>query len=117
MLGTHRNRAERRARADLLLREVQLDGKAARTPPELSGGERQRVAVARALANEPTVLLADEPTGSLDPAAVRQTIELFDRLRREHHTTIVMVTHGAEVAAAADRIVTIREGQIVETHG
>jgi len=117
MFGTNRSRAERRARADLLLAEVQLDGKAARTPPQLSGGERQRVALARALANEPTVLLADEPTGSLDPASVQQTVELFDRLRREHHTTIVMVTHDPEVAAAADRNVTILDGRIVGLSG
>lgn len=112
MLGTHRSRSERRARADALLSEVQMEGKGDRSPPELSGGERQRVAIARALANEPKVLLADEPTGSLDPASVQQTVELFGRLRREHGTTIVMVTHDDDVAAAADRTVVMRDGKI-----
>jgi ABC-type glutathione transport system ATPase component len=81
------------------------------SPP---GGERQRLAIARALANEPSILLADEPTGSLDPTSAGQTIELFRRLRDEHGTTIVMVTHDREMAAAADRMVVIESGRIVE---
>jgi ABC-type lipoprotein export system ATPase subunit len=80
----------------------------------MSGGERQRLAIARALANEPSILLADEPTGSLDPTSAAQTIELFRRLRDEHGTTIVMVTHDREMAAAGDRMVVIESGRIVE---
>jgi len=117
MLGTHRTRAQQRERARELLAEVRLDHLAARTPPELSGGERQRVALARALANEPALLLADEPTGSLDHRAVDRTLQTFADLRAAHRTTIVMVTHDREVAAAADRIVAMDEGRIVETAG
>lgn len=114
MFGTHRSRAERRARATLLLSELQLGGKARRRPPELSGGERQRVAIARALANEPGILLADEPTGSLDSEAVKDTLALFQRLRVERDLTIVLVTHDPQVAAAADRCVTIRDGRVID---
>ncbi len=114
MMGTHRRARERRARAQELLTEVRLGDKVLRKPPELSGGERQRVALARALANEPPLLLADEPTGSLDPAAVRQTVELFARLRAEHGVTLVMVTHDDEMAAAADRVVRLEAGRVVE---
>jgi putative ABC transport system ATP-binding protein len=114
MFGTHRSRAARQARADHLLAEVHLTDKRSRRPPEMSGGERQRLAIARALANEPSILLADEPTGSLDPTSAGQTIELFRRLRDEHGTTIVMVTHDREMAAAADRMVVIESGRIVE---
>jgi putative ABC transport system ATP-binding protein len=114
MFGTQRSRHERRERAELLLREVDLSDKVGRTPPELSGGERQRVALARALANEPRLLLADEPTGSLDPDAVRHTLALLDRLRAEHGLTIVMVTHDPEAAAAADRILVMEAGRIRE---
>lgn len=114
MMGTHRTARERRARAHALLGEVQLGDKALRKPPELSGGERQRVALARALANEPPLVLADEPTGSLDPVAVGQTLDLFTRLRAEHGVTLVMVTHDADVAAAADRVVRLEAGRFVD---
>jgi putative ABC transport system ATP-binding protein len=114
MMGTHRRARDRRARAIELLTEVQLGDKVLRKPPMLSGGERQRVALARALANEPQLLLADEPTGSLDPAAVRQTLDLFGRLRDEHGVTIVMVTHDSDVAMAADRVVWLEAGRFVE---
>lgn len=113
MFGTHRSGAERAARAESLLDEVQLEGKTRRRPPELSGGERQRVALARALANDPALLLADEPTGSLDSVAVEHTLALFLRLRAERGVTIVMVTHDAGVAAVAGRLVVMRDGRIV----
>jgi putative ABC transport system ATP-binding protein len=114
MLGTHRSRTEQRDRALELLAEVDLADKAERKPPELSGGERQRVALARALANEPRLLLADEPTGSLDPEAVERTLATFADLRQTHGTTIVMVTHDRAVAGAADRIVTMEKGRVLE---
>lgn len=106
-------------RAVQLLSEVQLSDRALRKPPELSGGERQRLALARALANEPPIMLADEPTGTLDPVAVRQTLDLFARLRADHGVTVVMVTHDADVARAADCIVELEAGRFVEqpTHG
>jgi len=118
MFGTHRSPHERRARVDALLGELGLEEMAHRRPPELSGGERQRVAIARALVNEPRILLADEPTGSLDSAAVEQTLALFQRLRDERPLTILMVTHDATVARTADRQITIRDGRAVdEGHG
>ena len=114
MFGTPRTRAQRRERADELLHEMQLAGMEHRRPPELSGGERQRVAIARALVNDPAVLLADEPTGSLDTASVEQVLDLFRRLRQERQLTILMVTHAPEVAMAADRVVLVRDGRTVD---
>jgi putative ABC transport system ATP-binding protein len=112
MVGTHRSRAAQRARALELLTETDLADKAHQYPPKLSGGERQRVAIARALANEPRVLLADEPTGSLDSTAVGRVLDLFRQLRVEHHVTIIIVTHDAEVATAADRTIILRDGKV-----
>jgi len=113
MFGSSLHRRERRARARQLLVDVDLAGRELRQPTRLSGGERQRVAIARALANDPPLLLADEPTGSLDTASVVHVIELIRRLRiARPELTVVMVTHDAQVAAAADRIVTMRDGQI-----
>jgi putative ABC transport system ATP-binding protein len=112
MFGTHRSHRERTERADVLLAEVDLEGKGRRLPTELSGGERQRVAIARALANDPSVVLADEPTGSLDSASVERVLGLFRRLRAETGMTLVMVTHDRDVARTADRIVEIRDGRV-----
>ena len=108
-----RSRRDRRARARELLADVDLAGRERRPPTKLSGGERQRVALARALANDPPLLLADEPTGSLDSASVDRVIDLIRRLRRDRNDlTVVVVTHDARVAAAADRIVRMRDGRI-----
>ncbi len=112
MFGTHRSAHERRARAAELLSDVGLGGCEHRLPTELSGGERQRVAIARALANEPKVLLADEPTGSLDSESTEHFLRLLDRLGSAG-MTIVMVTHDLEVAAHAHRIITMRDGRVV----
>ena len=101
---------ERRHRGRDLLRAVGLEGRERNRPPQLSGGERQRVAIARALANEPPILLADEPTGSLDSEAGRTVLDLIERLRAENGLTVVLVTHDAEVAARADRIVHMLDG-------
>jgi len=78
----------------------------------MSGGERQRVAIARALANNPAVILADEPTGSLDPEGAAKIITVFDRLHRTEGTTIVMVTHDREIASATDRVIQLEGGRI-----
>jgi putative ABC transport system ATP-binding protein len=102
----------RRRRAAELLEAVGLEGRGGNRPPELSGGERQRVAIARALANEPPILLADEPTGSLDSDAGRLVLDLLERLRRERDLTIVLVTHDAAVAARADRVVRMLDGRL-----
>jgi putative ABC transport system ATP-binding protein len=107
--GRKRKQAETRARDMLDL--LGLGDKARELPGVLSGGQRQRLAIARALANEPTLLLADEPTGALDSAGGHEVLELFKRLHADGQT-ILMVTHNDEVAAAADRIVRMRDGRI-----
>jgi putative ABC transport system ATP-binding protein len=108
--GAPKRAAERRAR-DLLDLLGLLDRSAA-APATLSGGERQRLAIARALANEPTLLLADEPTGALDSAGGAEVLDLFLRLHHEGQT-ILLVTHSRDVAAGADRIVELRDGAVV----
>lgn len=100
-------------RAADLLEQVGLADRARHLPAELSGGQRQRVAVARALANEPLVVLADEPTGNLDSTAATDLLRLFDRLRLAGQT-IVLVTHDGGVAATADRLVSMRDGRVVD---
>jgi ABC-type lipoprotein export system ATPase subunit len=112
MFSTGRSLRDRREDAVELLASVGLEGKEHRRPPELSGGERQRVAVARALANRPRILLADEPTGSLDSSAVVQVLDLLARLRAERAFTIVLVTHDDAVAAVADRRVAMLDGAL-----
>jgi putative ABC transport system ATP-binding protein len=94
-----------------LLDLLGIADKARRSPGVLSGGQRQRLSIARALANRPTLLLADEPTGSLDSAGGAEVLGLFRRLY-EGGQTIVMVTHDTEVAASADRIVHLRDGRV-----
>ena len=100
------------AQAFALLQAVGLEPRAHHYPVQLSGGEQQRVAVARAFANRPTVLLADEPTGNLDSATGSQVIELLIRLNHDQGCTLVMVTHDPELAAHADRVVRLRDGRI-----
>jgi putative ABC transport system ATP-binding protein len=108
--GAPRKRAESRARD--LLDLLGLADKAKDAPGVLSGGQRQRLAIARALANEPTLLLADEPTGALDAEGGHEVLELFRRLHAGGQT-ILLVTHDDEVAAAGDRIVRMRDGRVV----
>jgi putative ABC transport system ATP-binding protein len=108
--GTKRRPAETRARD--LLDLLGLGEKAKAVPGALSGGQRQRLAIARALANEPTLLLADEPTGALDSDSGHEIVELLARLNHGGQT-IVLVTHDSEVASAATRLIYMRDGQMV----
>ena len=103
--------ARRRARE--LLEQVGLGERARHLPSALSGGQRQRVAIARALVNEPTVILADEPTGNLDSAATLEVLRLFDTLHADG-LTLVVVTHDERVATTADRLISMRDGAFVE---
>jgi putative ABC transport system ATP-binding protein len=100
------------ARATDLLAAVGLRGRGAHYPVQLSGGEQQRVAVARAFASRPPVLLADEPTGNLDTATGQQVIELLLGLNRDYGSTLVLVTHDQPLAACAERVIALRDGRI-----
>lgn len=110
--GAKRKAAESRARD--LLDLLGLGSKAKAAPSTLSGGQRQRLAIARALANRPTVVLADEPTGSLDSEGGQEILELFGRLHRDSGQTIVVITHDQPVADAAERIVRMRDGRLYD---
>jgi putative ABC transport system ATP-binding protein len=101
----------RRERARELLALVGLSDRERNRPTQLSGGERQRVAIARALANEPLLLLADEPTGSLDSRAGAQVLDLLERIRSERGATLLLVTHDPQVAACSDRVVRMLDGR------
>ena len=101
----------RQERARQALEKVELTSRASHRPNELSGGQRQRVAIARALVNNPSILLADEPTGNLDSKTGMEIMGVFERLH-ESGNTIILVTHEADVAAHAHRVISIRDGQV-----
>jgi putative ABC transport system ATP-binding protein len=101
-------------RAREALDRVGMGHRAAHMPNQLSGGEQQRVAIARALVNNPSIILADEPTGNLDSRASLEIITILERLNREDGITIVVVTHEAEIADRAKRIISLRDGQITD---
>ncbi len=106
--------AERRQRAEEALGLVGLRDRSRHRPAELSGGERQKVAIARALVNRPSILMADEPTGNLDSVSGAEIMAILQRLHDEHGVTIVMVTHDAEIASRAARTIRMRDGRMVE---
>lgn len=107
------SKADRTELAQIALKNVGLDNRGGHKPNELSGGQRQRVAIARALVNDPSILLADEPTGNLDSKTSYEIMDLFDQLHSKGNT-IVMVTHEEDIARYAHRIVRLRDG-LVET--
>ena len=109
-------KADRRARARQLLEQVGLGDRCDHLPSNLSGGEQQRVAIARALANDPRVILADEPTGNLDTVTSNEVIGLLARLSADQGVTVILVTHAEQVAAAARRRVSMRDGQVVSDY-
>lgn len=106
-----------RHRADRLLKRVGLADRMGHRPGQLSGGERQRVAVVRALINQPQLLLADEPTGSLDHASAQQLGQLLVELNREEHVSLIVVTHARELAQQMRRVMELRDGQLVSYKG
>jgi ABC-type lipoprotein export system ATPase subunit len=112
LYGSHLRGSHRADRVEEVLDQVALTAMHDRRPPELSGGERQRVAIARAICNRPEVLLADEPTGSLDPDNVKRLVALFTQLKSEENMSIVMVTHDREVARRADRVMVLSDGHL-----
>lgn len=105
---------KREKRAEKLLRLVQLEDRMNHRPAELSGGEQQRVAIARSLANDPDVILADEPTGNLDSKTGKMVMEFLKNLNKKEGKTIIMVTHDAELAKHADRIAYLKDGVIIK---
>jgi putative ABC transport system ATP-binding protein len=113
----HRQKLSRQAigdRVDALMNQLNLHGLQGHGPEEISGGEQQRVALARALAASPSLLLADEPTGNLDWTSGHEVMALLTRLCRQEHQTTVLVTHDARVAAYADRVLIMRDGEVVD---
>jgi ABC-type lipoprotein export system ATPase subunit len=113
MFEVHRSVSERRKRAFELLKLVGLQHRVNHFPSKLSGGERQRVAIARSLANGPSLLLADEPTGNLDSENAHSVLDLIIRVHREQGRTMVLVTHDQTIAARAERILHMMDGRIV----
>lgn len=111
MVYASRSRAVRRERARALLEQVGLEDRVSHRPNELSGGQKQRVAIARAMANEPPILLADEPTGSLDSQTSQQILRLIQEIN-VGGTTVVLITHDEAIAAYARRIIRIRDGRV-----
>jgi putative ABC transport system ATP-binding protein len=110
---------ERSGQARAALAAVGLSDKLGNMPSELSGGQQQRVAIARALVNNPSILMADEPTGALDSKTGNEVLDLFGQLHRERGITVIVVTHDKDVARRADRVISIKDGRIesdVATH-
>jgi ABC-type lipoprotein export system ATPase subunit len=114
MFETRLSQSERAARALELLRAVGLEHRLNHFPAKLSGGERQRVAIARSLANRPSVLLADEPTGNLDSTSAQLVLDLIVRLHQEQQMALVLVTHDLAIARRASRILTMKDGRFFD---
>lgn len=104
---------ERTKRAKELLEMVEMSDRSSHMPNELSGGQKQRIAIARAMANDPAIILADEPTGALDSKTGRLVMDIFHKLHKEQGKTIVLITHNPELAEETDRIITLSDGNII----
>ena len=113
MLYNGINSAKRVNRAKELLDMVGMGDRMNHLPNELSGGQKQRVAIARSMANNPSIILADEPTGALDSQTGRMVMDIFHKLHKEEGKTIVLITHNAELANETERVITIKDGEIV----
>lgn len=113
MLYAGVGKRERTERARELLAMVGMEERMLHNPDELSGGQKQRVAIARAMANDPAIILADEPTGALDSRTGRKIMDIFQRLNHEQGKTVVLITHSQELAEETERIVTLKDGEIV----
>lgn len=113
MLYAGASRQARAKRAQALLEMVGMGDRRTHQPNELSGGQKQRVAIARSLINDPSILLADEPTGALDSETSRHVMNIFHQLHQEQGKTIVLITHSQELAAECPRIITLRDGRII----
>jgi putative ABC transport system ATP-binding protein len=111
--GNNMKTAERHQRATQMLQLVGLGNRADHHPNQLSGGQQQRVAIARALINNPSILLADEPTGNLDTKTSIEVMGIFQRLNKERGITVVLITHEMDIAEYATRTVTFRDGQVI----
>lgn len=113
MLYGKMKKTERREYARELLELVGMKERMLHRPEELSGGQKQRTAIARAMANDPSIILADEPTGALDSETSRRIMDIFHRLHREQGKTIVLITHSGELAQETDRVIRISDGRIL----
>lgn len=112
MLYAGMSRRERMARAKELLEMVGMSDRMLHKPDELSGGQKQRAAIARAMANDPDIILADEPTGALDSETGKKIMSIFHQLHETQKKTIVLITHSRELARETERIITLRDGEI-----
>jgi putative ABC transport system ATP-binding protein len=108
---------ERRERAKELMRLVEMEDRMTHKPNELSGGQKQRVAIARSLANDPAIILADEPTGALDTQTGNLVMDIFLRINREEKKTVILITHNELLAQQTDRVITIQDGLIISDTG
>lgn len=113
MFGNERSSNARKRRAAELLKAVGLEHRVNHFPAKLSGGERQRVAIARSLANSPSVLLADEPTGNLDSASAHHILDLLGNLHRDRRMTLILITHDMSVAQRASRAIQMKDGHVI----
>lgn len=113
MLYSGMGKVQRQNRAKELLEIVEMTDRMSHMPNELSGGQKQRIAIARAMANDPSIILADEPTGALDSSTGRLVMDLFHKLNKEQGKTIVLITHNPDLAKETDRVLTMSDGRLI----